>query len=448
MFPSSSLVEVATAMRETFDHVPGPDHGLGGHLGEEIRALRLLMDRVEAVYLERLAAFDSTGAAACDGSLSTGSWLSHQCRMSARKANTDVSVARRLHTDTDRRLPKVAHALATGDLSVEHVHAIVRGTAHIPIDRIAQAEATLVEISRDLNAGLTNRAAQRIHQLLKPQDAFDRREWARGQRNLDLVATFEGMWWIQGLLNPEDGAALAAVLEPMSAPVDVDAQEDPRSPGARRADAIGELARWAASAGAPPIQGGLRPHLALRVDLDSLADGLADGRHREAHVGRATSETRSGPISMWATRMIACDASVSLIVGRRPKSTPRVATHDSDIRGLVDELLSEFAPAIGGIPWDVLDVGRATRLVTPGQRAALNARDKGCVYPGCDRPPEWTDAHHIIHWADGGATNLDNLALLCQRHHTIVHQQELTLIRRPDGHFDTQPRAPDLHDTG
>ncbi len=402
------------------------------------------MDRVEAVYLERLAAFDSTGAAACDGSLSTAAWLSHQMRMSARKAKTDVNVARCLHTDPDRPLPNVAHALASAEMTTEHVHAIVRGTAHIPIDRIAEAEATLVEISHDLNAGLTNRAAQRIHQLLTPQDAFERREWARGQRNLDLVGTFEGMWWISGLLNPEDGAALAAVLEPLSQPVDINAEEDPRSAGARRADAVGQLARWAASAGTPPIQGGLRPHLTVRVDLDRLIDA----RYGDAHVGRATGETRGGPISMWATRMIACDASVSLIVGQHPKSTPRGATHEAHIRGLIDELLADFAPAIGGIGWDVLDVGRSTRLVTPGQRAALNARDKGCVYPGCDRPAEWTDAHHIIPWADGGTTDLDNLASLCQRHHTIVHQQELTLNRKPDGHFETRPRAPDLHDTG
>ena len=169
MFPSSSLVEVATAMRDALDGVPRPDHGLGGHLGEEIRTLRVLMDRVEALYLERLAVFDSTGAAACDGSLTTGSWLSHQCRMSARKAKTDVTVARRLHTDLDRPLPKVAQGFADGEMTTEHVHAIVRGTSHIPVDQIGVAEHTLVDISRDLNAGLTARAAQRIHQLLTPK---------------------------------------------------------------------------------------------------------------------------------------------------------------------------------------------------------------------------------------------------------------------------------------
>ena len=257
------------------------------------------------------------------------------------------------------------------------------------------------------------------------------------------MSTFEGMWWIHGLLNPEDGAALAAVLESMSQPVDVDGEQDPRSPGQRRADAAGQLARAAASAGVPPIHGGIRPHLTLRVDLDQLINT----RHGEAYVGRSSGETRGGPISMWAARMIACDASVSPIVGQRTRPTSRGASHPSDIRRLIDDLLAEFAPAVGGIGWDVLDVGRATRLVTPGQRAALNARDKGCVHPGCDRPPEWTDAHHLVHWADGGTTDLENLALLCQRHHSIVHQRNLHLTRQPDGHFETQPRAPDPHDT-
>jgi hypothetical protein len=80
----------------------------------------------------------------------------------------------------------------------------------------------------------------------------------------------------------------------------------------------------------------------------------------------------------------------------------------------------------------VLDVGYARRLATPAQRKALAVRDGGCVVPGCAKPAEWCEAHHVIGWAAGGRTDLDNLALLCSRHHTAVHAG-VWRIRMRDG---------------
>ena len=82
-----------------------------------------------------------------------------------------------------------------------------------------------------------------------------------------------------------------------------------------------------------------------------------------------------------------------------------------------------------------LDVGRRTRVVPPALRTALVARDRGCAHPGCDRPPSWTDAHHVVHWADGGATSLDNLVLLCRSHHRGIHEGRSTLARDPTGRW-------------
>ena len=70
-----------------------------------------------------------------------------------------------------------------------------------------------------------------------------------------------------------------------------------------------------------------------------------------------------------------------------------------------------------------LSVGRATRTIPAHIRTALVLRDQGCRFPGCDRPPAWTDGHHIIHWSDGGPTELDNLVSLCRPHHRAVHEQ-------------------------
>jgi hypothetical protein len=69
-----------------------------------------------------------------------------------------------------------------------------------------------------------------------------------------------------------------------------------------------------------------------------------------------------------------------------------------------------------------LDVGRMKRLVSGALRQALIARDRGCAFPGCDRGPRWTDAHHVVPWAAGGPTSLGNTVLLCGRHHTVIHQ--------------------------
>ena len=82
-----------------------------------------------------------------------------------------------------------------------------------------------------------------------------------------------------------------------------------------------------------------------------------------------------------------------------------------------------LVPHVLGTAGQALDVGRVARLFTRAQRRALLRRDRGCTYPGCTAPAAWTQAHHVVHWLDGGATDLDNAALLCQRHHTIVHER-------------------------
>ncbi|HEY2957704.1 MAG TPA: HNH endonuclease, partial [Actinomycetota bacterium] len=84
-----------------------------------------------------------------------------------------------------------------------------------------------------------------------------------------------------------------------------------------------------------------------------------------------------------------------------------------------------------GAPVEVLDLGRATRVVPPALRRGLAVRDGGCVAPGCDRPPGWTDAHHLHHWLHGGATALGNLVLLCRVHHVAVHEGGWQLHRDP-----------------
>jgi hypothetical protein len=86
-----------------------------------------------------------------------------------------------------------------------------------------------------------------------------------------------------------------------------------------------------------------------------------------------------------------------------------------------------------------LEVGRTTRTVALAQRNALVVRDGGCVFPGCDRPQDWCEAHHLRHWLHGGPTDLANLALLCRAHHRAVHEGGWRLGRDPDGRFTATP---------
>jgi len=116
----------------------------------------------------------------------------------------------------------------------------------------------------------------------------------------------------------------------------------------------------------------------------------------------------TGPITAESARRIACDSSLTRVVTRGRS--------------------------------EVLDIGRKTSVVSAAMRRALIARDGGCAFPTCDRPHAWCDAHHVVHWADGGETKLSNLILLCRPHHRLAHlgfsvemiSGQVT-FRRPDG---------------
>jgi hypothetical protein len=152
-----------------------------------------------------------------------------------------------------------------------------------------------------------------------------------------------------------------------------------RTTSQRRADALGDLARSFLEGSELPIVGGERPHINVHVDVAAL-QGRGGGLH----------ETESGVVTdPESIRQLACDACVSRIV---------------------------FGPGS-----EVLDVGRKTRVIPAGLRRAVVARDRRCVRRGCTRPARWCDAHHIIFWADGGMTIVDNLCLLCRYHHTQIH---------------------------
>jgi hypothetical protein len=236
----------------------------------------------------------------------------------------------------------------------------------------------------------------------------EREQRAHHRREVRLSEAADGSTRLSGRLDAESAAMVRAALDPLAAPCPAaDGSQDPRTAGQRTADALVELARRACTTGGLPVGHGVRPHLAVIVSLDSLLT-RASGQGRAGALGRCGASTApgelgwGGPISAEAVRRIGCDAGITRVI-TGPASVP-------------------------------LDVGREQRTVTAGQWAALVVRDRGCAFPGCTRPAEWCIAHHIISWADGGPTDLDNLVLLCGHHHRVVHHHGWQVNMAADRH--------------
>jgi HNH endonuclease/Domain of unknown function (DUF222) len=189
------------------------------------------------------------------------------------------------------------------------------------------------------------------------------------------------------------------------------------------------LARRTLEGGRLPQAGGVRPQLLVTVDLDSLL----------GHPGGLGGEGGGvWPLDPETCRRLACDGAVTrVLVTRHP--TDHLADTDDTLAAQLQAAMRLLPPTLGGTPTQPLEVGRASRVVTAAQRAALIVRDGGCVVAGCDRPPAWCEAHHLVHWLHGGPTDLDNLALVCRAHHRAVHEGGWRLGRDPDGRLTATP---------
>jgi hypothetical protein len=108
---------------------------------------------------------------------------------------------------------------------------------------------------------------------------------------------------------------------------------------------------------------------------------------------------------------------------------------------------AQVVPAVLGTDSQVLDMGRARRLITGPLRRALGLRDRGCVFPGCDRPARWCDGHHIVSWANGGTTDLSNTCLVCGYHHRLIHRSDWIVRLGRDGQPEFLP-PPTLDPSG
>jgi Domain of unknown function (DUF222)/HNH endonuclease len=438
---SNSLPEELQALAADVDALAAQDlEGLAdAALAEHVLELRRLVDRLEGQWLQRLAAVDGRGAAGADQGVpaaSTASWLRNRLHMGATAANSAVGTARALFRGP---LPQTAQALCAGELSVAHASVLAHGTSELPTPTAAEAEPTLVAAARRLDPARLRQVIAHLRSTVDPEGADRRAERHHDQRWLWVAPTLEGRVALQGLLEPEAGHILLAAIEPLAHPHSAD---DARSGGQRRADALTELARRALEGDQLPQTGGVRPQLLVTVDLDSLL----------GYPGAVGGEAGwAGPLSPEACRRLACDGAVTRVLVTRQPSHHEDPSEHEDPGGhhapgrqgsLADRLQAAMAllpPILGGAPSQPLDVGRASRVITPAQRSALAVRDRGCVFPDCARPLAWCEGHHLVHWADGGPTDLANLTLVCRAHHRAVHEGGWQLTRGPDGRFTATP---------
>ena len=273
---------------------------------ERVLVLRRLLDRLEGHWLAELAGVDARGAAGADQGVqapSTASWLRSRLRMGAAAASSAVRTARALFRGP---LTATAQAVTDGDLSAAHAAVLAAGTQDLPLHVTAEAEPVLVDAARRLDPPRLRRLLGHLRLVADPQSERDRAERRHQDRWVRLTPSFEGMVVIDGLLEPEAGQTLLAALEPLARP---HSAQDDRSGGQRTADALAELARRQLEGGRLPQTGGVRPQLAVLVDLDSL----------QGRPGAVGGDTQAGALDPEACRRLGCDGAVTrVLVTRHP----------------------------------------------------------------------------------------------------------------------------------
>jgi hypothetical protein len=362
-------------------------------LGDEIQRLAAHIDAAVCEWLAMVAEFDRREVSAEWGMVSTAQWLAWRCSVSPGTAREHVRVARALD-----QLPLVRAAFAGGELSYSKVRAITR------VENIAHEEE-LLGLARYATAAQLDRIVAAYRDVTRAEA-----ERMIQTRHLTLDQNDDGSWTLRGRLPAEDGALLARALEAARAAIepaegttdDVPAGTPVPIPRSERdADALVVLADTLLAGGPRERTAGDRYQVVVHVDAGMLAEPEPEPVEQTEPARAGRCELDEAPLARETARRLCCDAGLVPIVERAGAT---------------------------------LSVGRKTRAIPPTIRRALEARDRGCQFPGCTCK-RWLDAHHIEHWARGGRTDLANLVQLCRRHHRLVHEGGWVVERARDGNL-------------
>jgi Domain of unknown function (DUF222)/HNH endonuclease len=349
-----------------------------GPCGDVERLVRIA-EQVEYLKLREIRDYERSGAWQAEGFVSTASALRKKCRMST--AQGSVVLARKLEV-----LPEVAAAFGAGEISRAHVEAIAY--AHTP-ERAAMIENLDLEFANLARLVSAARLRDEVQRIVNAFDGGGGAKEDERQQALNKVY-FSPNVAGRGILNGSLDAELSRIVEAaFNAEMEVlELKNDPRTTPQRRAEALESMCRRSLDhhdTGTRRRRG--HPHVIVTRDMSDL-----EPDHPDLVATIRSEATMFGKLSATTLERLCCDAKIC-----------RVLTDG---------------------PSQVLDVGRMTHDIPLAIWNALVVRDRHCTAPGCDRSPEYCQAHHIWFWEFGGPTNLENLRLLCWYHHKQLHNQE------------------------
>ena len=423
------------------------------HLGDRIAELSARIDAATYELLCYLHQFNQQYG--WEGFRSCAHWLNWRTGLDLGAAREKLRVAAALDA-----LPHISAAMACGRLSYSKVRALSRVAA-------PATEAWLLAVACGATAAQVERLVRGWRQADQAAQA-DGEQVRLASRMLSTQVDDNGMLLLRARLTPEVGAvllrAVEAALEQVPAPAAPAAEGNEPTIAQRRADALGLVAESALTGGLDPGNPGDRFQVIVHVPADTLAarepasspprvsaeprDASPAASQPLAAAAHAGRETAAGVASETATAAPHVSAEPSEASAGACEPAPPAAGLDAG-QAVIEQagglhLGREAARRLAcdaalvalrhGANGEVLDVGRRTRAVPTALRRALQDRDRSqCQFPGCDS--RHCDAHHVVHWADGGETKLANLASLCRFHHRAVHEEGFQVVANAAGQF-------------
>ncbi|QYG91344.1 DUF222 domain-containing protein [Iamia sp. SCSIO 61187] len=350
--------------------------------GDALDEALFLRDRLDAKLCEAVCRFDDTNEwDTAEGCASMTAWLRIKGRMTNSDAQRMATTARRL-----RHLPVLRAAWVSGEVSGGHVAAVVANLNDRTAPLFQAGEDDLVPMlgGLDVAGAVVAMKSWAAHAKETLDDGHEGEP--DPDRSAHLSPTLSG-GRLDANLEPEAfHAAQAALRLAMGNKTD----DDERTPAQRRHDALAEIFTHFLDHQSDHKGGRHRPHVNITIGLEELTTGRGQGCFDDGT-----------PITADVARRLACDANIHRVITKADGT--------------------------------VLDYGRSTRTIPAPLFQALCIRDKGCRFPGCDRPAHRTDGHHVAEWiAHRGPTNLRNLVLLCRYHHGVVHRPGWTIELQPD----------------
>ena len=390
-------------------------------MGEEIATLAARIDAATYELLVLIRKFDEEEGWNC-GFLTCAQWLTWRIGLAPSAARERVRVARALG-----ELPLMSEAMKRGELSYSKVRALTRVAR-------PDTEKELVELGRAGTAAHIERVVRAWRRIDRSVEAAED-ELRDASSHVTTHVDGNGMFVIRGRLAPEAGEVVAKALKAAGEKLYAEQQEDRPSAGKVRADALALVAESALKGKLDPGSSGDRYQVVVHVSEEELsvpeqlpAVGCTSCVSAETPAARVSAETPTHPqehtTATAEAAHVSAEASPSLQPANGPSSPRGAWLGDSQVP-VSAETTRRIACDAGKVrithrSGQILSVGRKRRTIPPPIRRALEFRDQGCRFPGCTS--KHCDAHHIVHWADGGETKLSNLVLLCRRHHRLLHE--------------------------